>query len=535
LANSDRAVENNEKHESMDQQLISNKRFHWAWLLWLVSMTVAAQQPGGGETPATPDTGNTALPDEQTESYIPLYKRDEIADEVTSEMREQVIGKVLAKARTQPWGVPNKLPGWVDNMKVKGDIRLRAENQIFQTGYILSYLDIQKINEEKTFVSDPEFFLNTSEDRTRQRARFRLHINGKPSPNLLVGVGLTTDGGDNPVSTNTTLDQSFNRHDFVLDRAYLRYDVRNLDDVNWLTLNCGRMPNPFLSTDLVWDNDLMFEGLAGTLKLDVSGSADLLEMGRRNKTLFLTLGVFPLQEVELSSRDKWLYGAQLGYAWTSDSHSELQFGLSYYHFENVTGIENRDIADNNNDFSAPLFLQKGNALFDIRLADEEVLFALAAEYKEVDFTIQYDLAVFSPLHFYITADYVTNIAYDKQEIIDRSRGVLFRSGGAEAGKGFDAQTQGYQLKFSVGWPLVTEKGIWRASMAYKHLERDAVLDAFTDSDFHLGGTDAEGFTAQFEYGLTNNTWLSLRMISSNAIDSAPLDVDIFQFDLMTKF
>ena len=99
---------------------------------------------------------------------------------------------------------------------------------------------------------------------------------------------------------------------------------------------------------------------------------------------------------------------------------------------------------------------------------------------------------------------------------------------------------------AVGWPTVSKARDWQVSFAYKYLERDAVLAAFTDSDFHLGGTDGEGYILKFDYGLTNNTWLSLRWLSSNEIDGelvpyAPLlgtgklGVDVLQMDVNAKF
>ena len=76
---------------------------------------------------------------------------------------------------------------------------------------------------------------------------------------------------------------------------------------------------------------------------------------------------------------------------------------------------------------------------------------------------------------------------------------------------------------------------WQFTTAYKYLERDAVLDAFTDSDFHLGGTDTKGWILGGSYGLGANAWLTLRWLSANEIDGAPLAIDILQVDVNAKF
>ena len=62
-----------------------------------------------------------------------------------------------------------------------------------------------------------------------------------------------------------------------------------------------------------------------------------------------------------------------------------------------------------------------------------------------------------------------------------------------------------------------------------------MLDAFTDSDFHLGGTNAKGFMIGGSYALYKNTWLSARWMSSDEISGLPLSVDVFQLDLNAKF
>ena len=60
----------------------------------------------------------------------------------------------------------------------------------------------------------------------------------------------------------------------------------------------------------------------------------------------------------------------------------------------------------------------------------------------------------------------------------------------------EEQTEGYQLVWSWATRRCAPGGEWNFGVFYKYLEADAVLDAFTDSDFHGGGTDAEGLYHQ---------------------------------------
>jgi len=78
-------------------------------------------------------------------------------------------------------------------------------------------------------------------------------------------------------------------------------------------------------------------------------------------------------------------------------------------------------------------------------------------------------------------------------------------------------------------------GAWRAFVGYRYVEADAVLDAFTDSDFHLGGTDAKGYFLGADYGFTPRVFGRLRYLSANEIDGAPLGIDVLQLDLNAQF
>jgi hypothetical protein len=99
----------------------------------------------------------------------------------------------------------------------------------------------------------------------------------------------------------------------------------------------------------------------------------------------------------------------------------------------------------------------------------------------------------------------------------------------------DSEIDGYQFKLTLGYPRISLRHEWQAFVGYRYLEADAVLDAFTDSDFHLGGTNHKGFMIGGSYGLDKNTWLSARWMSSDEISGLPLSIDVLQLDLNAKF
>ncbi len=155
--------------------------------------------------------------------------------------------------------------------------------------------------------------------------------------------------------------------------------------------------------------------------------------------------------------------------------------------------------------------------------DQPDLYALASDYTLLNVTGIFDVATFGRARVSLAGDYVKNIGFDANEIEQRS------------GLTVVDRSTGYLGKLSVGMPDMKGRGDWQVSAAYKYLEGDAVLDAYTDSDFHLGGTNAKGWIMGGQYGLERNTWLSLKWLSADEIDGPPLAIDVLQLDLNTRF
>ena len=283
----------------------------------------------------------------------------------------------------------------------------------------------------------------------------------------------------------------------------------------------GRTPNPLQSTELIWDTDVRFNGFTVQYMWNnplVPGEA------RRARGLFATAGAYPIQEVQLSKDDKWLIATQLGYEMDLRPEMRLSVGAAYYDYLNIVGQLNA-LDSKLLDYTAPQFLQKGNTVFDIRndMNSDTNLYALAADFKLVDLTAVGTWTLRPDLILEFVGDYVTNVGYD-EGAIQRRTGVIVPK-----------KANAYRLEFRVGNPDVARPGAWRAFVAYHYAERDAVLDAFTDSDFHRGGTDAEGYIVGGEIGITNNTWARLRYLAADAIEGPRLGIDVLQIDLNAKF
>lgn len=458
--------------------------------------------------------------------YVPEVIRNQIRDEIRSGLREDTVNAVIAQAKQERWGVPGVLPDWVDRIKIKGDMRFRVEHVGYAKENVeQTYFDFNAINRAggngKAGINQ---WLNTTTDRDRLRIRGRIETTAKVNDEVLGAVRLTTGNTTDPVSTNATLGNNFNRSTVVWDQAYLRYEGHDRDNFKWITLWGGRFPNPFFSTDLVWDADVNLEGISTLMRYNLASSDGLMDVLDENRILTFTVGAFPLKEMEIVKRDKWVYGAQLAADFQLQNQSTFKLGLAYYSYDNIVGQRNSE-NDTTLDYTASDFFQKGNTLFDIRndIDPDTNLYALATNYKLVNLTANWDVARFAPHHVVITADYVKNFGFDKDAVFERT------------GLDVEPKTKGYSMKLSYGWPRIADRYSWRVSAAYRYLERDAVLDAFTDSDFHLGGTDAKGYVLSADYAVLNDTWLTISYLSADAIDGPQLGIDTVQVDFNTRF
>ena len=416
----------------------------------------------------------------------------------------------------------NRKSSWAQRISLAGDIRVRYQKDLFDDDNGMFY---------RPENPDDDNLMNSTEDRERFRARLRLALKANiVDPRdinvgkVVAGIRVTTGNTDDPVSTNDTMGDYFNKDSIVLDRYFLKWsyapELPVWGRIPQVNLTVGRMPNPWFSSDLVWDDDLNFEG--ATLNL----LTDTLEAN--GWYIFFTAGAYPLQELEIEKDDKWLYAGQVGFHMTPLYGLGVTLGAAYYDYQNITGRANDPLEPGLYDYTAPAYMQKGNTLFYIDPPDD-TLTALAAEYKIVDITGEVDISYFFPVHIILGGTYAKNIGFDQEEV---SRRV-----GVER---VPEETEAYRLALKVGYPVIFNFGEWNFFYEYKYIGADAVLDAFTDSDFHLGGTDAKGWIAGIELGLYRNVWLRTRWITSDAIIDDPyvndrFAIDTFQLDINARF
>jgi hypothetical protein len=76
---------------------------------------------------------------------------------------------------------------------------------------------------------------------------------------------------------------------------------------------------------------------------------------------------------------------------------------------------------------------------------------------------------------------------------------------------------GFTGRVTLGSPVQGAQLSWSAGLEYRYLQSDAVVDAFTDPDFGLGGTNLKGYIVTGSLGIVDRVAFSLMWTSASAI------------------
>ncbi|HWM46445.1 MAG TPA: putative porin [Xanthobacteraceae bacterium] len=515
----------------------------------------AATKAEGAEKTASAAADAVSPPGTKRVTYVPEI--------VKKQIREDIKKEVIEKAKKEGWVAPGTLPEWASRIRISGDVRVRYEAAFFPPGNYPYSVNYNAINTgqpyDLNFNSNPYFWptYNTSEDRNRLRLRARLGLEADLYQGFWAGLRVATGDSHAPVSFNQTLGGSggnFSKYAIWLDRAFLKYTP--FPD---LTFSVGRFDNPFFTpTDLVYHRDLGFDGFAAQAKVEVAPGI----------TPFAVGGVFPVFNTDLNagsnldpstgvakfpSNDKWMYGAQLGAHLRPVPDVEATVGAAYYDFNNVQGrLSDPCFASTtsdacNTDLTRPSFAQKGNtymALRDIVARDISNInepryqyFGLASGFRNIVVNGRLDFGHFHPAHVVLDGEYVVNTAFHKSDVAARALLNPLPAGPVDGSTNanYVGGNQGWLGRVTVGHRELKELWDWNFHVGYKYLESDAVIDAFTDSDFGFGGTNLKGYFVGANLGLGPNVWATARWMSANQVAGAPYAVDILQVDINGRF
>ncbi|KPU50866.1 hypothetical protein AN403_33 [Pseudomonas fluorescens] len=325
-----------------------------------------------------------------------------------------------------------------------------------------------------------------SKDQDRQRIRARLGAYSEINPQVDTGIRIATGSNDDARSTNQDLNNYFDKKQIWLDQGYIDYHP---DAIKNLHLVGGKMPQQWVSMgDIIWDSDINPEGLAVTYKYPLSGSTEL----------FGSAGHYTLKdnvdgEGVQFKHDLRLYAGQLGARFAITDSMKMTLGGSIYSYDN----DKNSACPTSGTVTAPCALAvNGNS--------PNETFKLYEGFGQLDFS---NLPV--PLSLY--GQYVNNTDASN----DQDTGWL---------AGVKSKVYGFNLDYN-----------------YRDVQRNAVVGAFTDSDFANGFTGSRGSKLKVSYDLDKNfalgaTYFMATSDQTNAnINKKDSDINTLQLDAEAKF
>jgi hypothetical protein len=346
---------------------------------------------------------------------------------------------------------------WAGKVALKGDLRYRYE-----------FIGDEALNSSG---------VQATADRYRDRIRARVNLEAKPTDTILLGIGFATTEGNDPRSSNQSLDGVFSRKSLDLDLAYFDWKFAAWGDVIG-----GKMKQPFAKPgqSVFWDGDVNPEGLAFAFNRGIWFGS--------------TYG-FWIDEISgaesARTSDVMLYGGQVGVKLPLGS-SSLTLAAHYYDLSAGVG-------------RAPFFGGSSNGNTTIGTTTPVLVY----DYEVINVMAELNLMLgATPLQFWVDAaqnqdpdDYDTAWA----------AGVLF-------GKASNPKT-------------------WEIGTSYNVIEKDALFGQLIDSDFGGGTTDSEGWIIRGAFAPTRNWTLNATyFINQRNVDvGTEADYDRMQLDFNVKF
>lgn len=433
-----------------------------------------------------------------------LVEKGVLTTDEATELRDQ-----SDKDFTKAYQVKSGMPDWVTTFRIGGDFRSRYEG----------------------FWSSNDLF----ETQNRFRYRARLSFNAIMMDDFEVGVRLGSGDIDNasgisagvdPISLNQTMRNNASKKGVFIDLAYMKWSPIHTPEWSG-AFTVGKMENPFLFSDMVFDNDYTPEGLAQTFSYRLTDQ----------QVVSLTGAQFILDEIGTTSgglrseQDPFLLGGQalLTSTWTPGFSTTLGGGyMSILNEESLTSAAVPNINWGNERYTADV---AGNTILLAPVSDFNVLVADAA----ATYTLK-EVPLFpGAFPIMVWGEYLYNTGAASDQDTGYTMGVTF----GKAGK----------------------RGTWELGYRWENLEGDAWWEELTDSDFggfyanklpkpapsqarnlaagYFSGTNTRGSIIRAAYSPYDYLTLSAKVFFTRLIEPYMPDSDSqmtrFQLDASIKF
>lgn len=423
-------------------------------------------------------------------AQIPAAKADEISElrELISRQAQQLqqlqqrLDELEAKQKQQNLDVEEKISEAVENKRIDTlPESLQWADKIKISGdlrYRHEHIDAE------TGTTDVRWKNGRDRERIRARLMFEAMINDEWDVGFRLASGerevlaSEEDLFADPISSNQTLKQLFSSKDVWIDLAYFTWHP---DTISGLNVLGGKVKNPFYNVgnnQLIWDTDLNPEGIGVKHKITIKDSDEL----------HLNGGGFWVDESS-GGADTSLWGAQTYLKHQISNSDYVLSGASYWDYGNIKG---------KTDTYGILAGNSGSGAW----ASDYDLFEVFGEYG----------TKWNGMPLAAFGSWVQNLVAAS----DGDTGWLI---GVKLNK-------------------AKEPGSWEWAYDYRELQADAVVGAFTDSDFGGGGTDTKGHRVALTYQLARNLQAVIEYFhneNDGASGGNDLDYRRLHFALQFKF
>jgi hypothetical protein len=279
-----------------------------------------------------------------------ILTKDEAANvrnELAREKAAAAKAKVSAADKGNGLADKLKLSPAVSELKLYGDLRFR-----YQYDHRDGQLDPFPVGVHQDRNEDDRS--PSGSPQSRWRFRLRLGADFKLGENWFGGVELSTAQASD--SGNQTFENGFDDYNIFISKAYLGWNPNDA-----LTITAGKIPNPFYTTELVWDSDITPTGVAEVVRFhelfgakeeapgfDKDGKAVAAKKPASPWELSLVAGQFIFDDNNENnfdndeSTDAYLFQTQLvgSYKFSKDLKVTFAPGWLVYNAASVSGLQN---------------------------------------------------------------------------------------------------------------------------------------------------------------------------------------------------
>ncbi len=460
---------------------------------------------------------------------------------ITDQEAEELRGELTKEFTATPAG-KLKMSTPITELEIYGDARVRYEIRNGNSGA------------PSTLVTNP----NDAQQRNRARYRLRLGLRGTLVDDWFFGLRLETSTSAR--STNVTFGDDSGPFGKTSDGAFVGQAYVGYKGLRDVTLTAGRMPNPFITSSMVWDGDINPEGLAQqykhTFNLSFGGGSAAASAGAESYSkdgknsvaaaavsepqkmsidVFANFGQFVYDDVStenplgaqpsgVPNTDAYLLGWQVGakFNFTKDIYFRLAPTLYNY-----TG--------------------NGDSFNKFYQGDPDVLVVDPITGLSVR-TPRNHTGVNSLLVFELPAEFGFKIGELPVRVFSDFAVNLDAEDRALAAGHPDRDDERYAYQIGVGFGQLKVKHDWQIQAFYQHAEQYSLDPNLVDSDIFDSRLNMEGVAIQAGYAITDAVTFNLTYAYGEQINKTlgtggvgdigvnPLrEYQLFQADLNWKF